>query len=143
MSETKENIGFALRDISIEQFAIVEASFNKGEKVGLKADVKFGLDEEHKIVSTLFKVNFLQNDAPFLILAVECFFGINESAWETFLKDKTLTIPQGFAAHLAMLTVGTARGVLYTKTEKTEFRKFLLPTINVNELIRQDIVFEL
>ncbi|WP_157558694.1 hypothetical protein [Microscilla marina] len=101
------------------------------------------MDDENKIVSALFNVKFLQKDIPFLILAIECFFNITESTWETFIDNNIIVIPQGFAAHLAMLTVGTARGVLYAKTEKTEFRKFLLPTINVDELIGQDIVFEL
>ena len=35
------------------------------------------------------------------------------------LKKKTeMKFPKGFVAHLAMITVGTLRGVLHTKTEE-------------------------
>ena len=144
MTEKQKSIGFALEGITIEQFAIIEASFKKGEKVALGADVKFGLNDENKVISTFFNVSFLQNGTPFLILAIECYFNVEENAWDSFFgnENNMLTIPQGFASHMAMLTVGTARGILYAKTEKTYFKKFLLPTLNVNELIKQDVVFE-
>ena len=41
--------------------------------------------------------------------------------------------------HLVLLTIGTLRGVLHCKTENTEFEDLKLPTINVNELIPNDI----
>ena len=42
-----------------------------------------------------------------------------------------------------MITVGTLRGVLHAKTENTEFNEFFLPTINVTDLIKEDIRFNL
>ena len=41
-----------------------------------------------------------------------------------------------------MLTIGTTRGVLHSKTENTPFNSFLLPTLNVNELVKKDVVFK-
>jgi hypothetical protein len=40
-----------------------------------------------------------------------------------------------------MLTIGTSRGILHAKTEGTEFNKFILPTINVNQLVEKDAEF--
>ena len=45
--------------------------------------------------------------------------------------------------HLSVITVGTARGVLHAKTENTPFNKFVLPTINVTELVKEDVSFDL
>lgn len=42
-----------------------------------------------------------------------------------------------------MLTIGTTRGVLHSKTENTPFNSFLLPTLNVMELVKKDVVFKL
>lgn len=42
-----------------------------------------------------------------------------------------------------MLTIGTARGVLHSKTENTTFNQFLLPTLNVNELVQKDVIFKI
>lgn len=53
----------------------------------------------------------------------------------------TLVIPKGFLRHLAMLTVGTSRGILHAKTEGTCFNKYVLPTINVTLIIKEDATF--
>ncbi len=37
-----------------------------------------------------------------------------------------------------MLCVGTARGILHAKTEGTAFNDFILPAINVEELVEED-----
>jgi len=37
------------------------------------------------------------------------------------------------------LTVGTVRGILHTKTEGTNFNGFVIPTINVTELVTSDV----
>jgi hypothetical protein len=45
-------------------------------------------------------------------------------------------------AHLAMITTSTCRGVLFAKTEGTEFYKFIIPTLNVTGMINEDAEFE-
>lgn len=66
-----------------------------------------------------------------------------DDSWNSFedVKNSELTIPKNFISHLVMLSIGSTRGVLHAKTENTMFNKFLLPTINVNELIKEDMKF--
>ncbi len=54
-----------------------------------------------------------------------------------------MVVSKGFLAHLAMITTGTARGVLFAKTEATQFSKFIIPTLNVAEMIKEDASFDL
>jgi hypothetical protein len=42
-----------------------------------------------------------------------------------------------------MLTTGTSRGVLFAKTEATQFSKFIVPTLNVTEMIKEDASFDI
>lgn len=42
-----------------------------------------------------------------------------------------------------MITVGTARGVMHSKTDGTEFNKFLLPTLSIDDLVSKDAEFAL
>jgi hypothetical protein len=42
-----------------------------------------------------------------------------------------------------MITVGTTRGVLYAKTENSPYSKYIVPTINVAEMIEKDAIFEI
>lgn len=143
MTTDKTNIGFSLRKVTTEQFAIIETSFEESKQIQLKADLRFGINNENKAISTYFSINLLQEKVPFLILEIGCHFNISEDAWSEFLNaDKSeLIFPKGFMSHLVMLTIGTARGVLHSKTENTPFNRFLLPTLNVNEMVLNDVSF--
>ncbi len=41
-----------------------------------------------------------------------------------------------------MLTFGTARGILFAKTEGTPYQQLLLPPTNVDAMIKEDYVIE-
>lgn len=144
MAEEKNKIGFALKKIATEQFAIIESSYKEGDLVELKAGLKFGINFDNKIISVIFSTSLIQKKSPFLVIEVGCHFNITSEAWDSFYNEsKTeLVVPRGFISHLVMLTIGTTRGVLHSKTENTPFNNFLLPTLNVNELVKKDVVFK-
>lgn len=140
--ETK--INFLLKRISTEQFAILEENFQPKRDVNLELGLGFRYSIEERMIGVFLKIKFLQKKVAFLVLEVGCHFEIDQDAWNRFLnEDKTaIVVERGFACHIAMITVGTARGVLHAKTENTEFNNFLLPTINVDGLIKEDVVLE-
>lgn len=142
--EINQNIGFALRKISTEQFAIIEDEFTEGNEVDLKTNVKFGIDTEKRGLSVMSQFTFKNGVSPFLLVEVGCFFEIHEDSWDSFYdseKDR-FVFPRAFISHLVVITIGTTRGVLHSKTEGSKFNGFLLPTINVNELIDNDLIFD-
>lgn len=134
-------IGFQLNNITTEQFAIIEDAYDKAiDNANMSISLKFGLNKEDKFVASFVKVQFEQNDKAFLVIEVGNHFKINDTSWQDIKSSEdTVLLPRGFAAHLVMLTIGTLRGVLHNKTENTEFNKFILPTINVMELIKSDV----
>ncbi|MFM7857585.1 MAG: hypothetical protein ACKO96_38100 [Flammeovirgaceae bacterium] len=135
-------VQFSIARVLTDQFALIEKAFSESESINLNTNLRFAIDRDQRlvVVSTLFK--FEQKDIPFLIVEVSCQFLISSESWSAFLKDETTTvIPKDFMTHLGMITVGTARGVLHTKTEGTKFNEFVLPTINVNDMVREDVVF--
>ncbi|MGM0636374.1 MAG: hypothetical protein ACQESK_09935 [Bacteroidota bacterium] len=139
------SIGFSLEKITTDQFAIIDTAYSKDQAVDVKVGFKFGADQENKFISISFSTSFLQEKSPFLLIEVSCVFKITDEAWQDFLSDdkREMNFPKGFVAHLAMITVGTLRGVLHARTENTPFNEFLLPTINVADLIEKDIHFDL
>ncbi len=143
MDKTQKNIsiGFQLRKITTEQFAIIDEAFDRSNaEINMSIGLKFGLDAENKVIASFVKIQFEQNKVPFIIVEIANHFGIKNSAWNNLSKKgNMMIIPKGFAAHLVMLTAGTLRGVLHCKTENTEFNQFILPTINVTELILEDV----
>lgn len=58
-------------------------------------------------------------------------------------KDGSYLVTQGLATHFAVLTVGSARGILHAKTEGTIYNQYLLPTIDIKEMIQEDIILHL
>ena len=86
---------------------------------------------------------FDPDNKPFLIVEASCHFLIKDSAWTEMFNSETntLVVPKGFLCHLAVLTAGTSRGILHAKTEGTCFNKYVLPTINVTGIIKEDATF--
>lgn len=142
--ETKPTtISFSLKKLTTEQFAIIEDSYSETANIRLATNIRSGADQDQKMIAVFSSFIFEADTKPFLIIEAGCHFQIAESEWNTMLaKDtNTLTVPKGFMSHLAMLTVGTTRGILHAKTEGSCFNKFLIPPINVAEMFSADTVF--
>ena len=138
----KENeIKFRLRKITTGQFATIESVDVQIDSIRVNYGFGFGANVEHKIVGCEGKFEFLSKDVPFIILSVKCDFEIAPSTWEFLVSDEKggIILPVSLTTHLATLTVGTARGILHSKTENTGFNKFFLPTLNVTESLKNDI----
>jgi hypothetical protein len=138
-------IGFALLHIKTEQFAILEENYHKNSITGLRTGFDFRLNTQHKTVACIGEFVFMQESKPFLKLAIACHFGIKEESWnELAVEDKkTITFPKDFATHMALITTGTARGVLFAKAEHTEFAKYFIPTLDITKAIQDDLTFEM
>ncbi len=144
MMENKiTNINFVLRKVTTEQFAIIEEGFSEHNGIRIGTSIRFGSDEKQKMVACFSAFTFESNGKPFIKVEAGCHFQILEEAWNQMLnvEKNTLKVPKGFLSHLAMLTVGTTRGLLHAKTEGTCFNKYVIPTINVSTLIIDDALF--
>lgn len=142
---TKLPISFAIKSIETVEFATINDAFKNGEKVGITSGFKLGINTENHALKVQFDLSFVCEDRPFIILKVACDFDIEPNAFEKFKSSQAnkIIVPKGFLTHLAVLTVGTARGVLHAKLDKTEFDQFLLPSLNIAQMIESDIIFEL
>jgi len=140
--EKQMPVGFRLVRIKTEQFAILSDAYDqKNEQVGMTLGLKFGTDPDKRIVAVFLLVQFEQEKKPFLIMEISNHYEIEPKAWENFIKTKDkLVVPKNLATHLTMLTVGTLRGALHCKTENTEFNRFILPTVNVTKMVKEDIL---
>lgn len=138
-------LSFRLIDINTEEFAILEESYQEDKDVKLGTFLDFGTDSEKLILGTTVKFQFQQDEKPFMVISVTCGFAIEKEAWKSLIneeKDK-LIVPEGFASHMAVLTVGTTRGVLHEKTKGTGFNDFIIPPINLTNIIKGDIEIDL
>jgi hypothetical protein len=145
MKKDNNQVGFALQGIRTEQFAIFEENFANKKETDLGTELQFKIDQENKQIGVFLGFEFIQGKKVFLKIQVSCHFKIVENSWINFIqKEKSkIVVPKGFLAHLAMITTGTTRGVLFAKTESTPLSKFIVPTLNVAEMIKEDASFDM
>ena len=97
---------------------------------------------ELPVVFVRFNCYYKCNNNLFLVLKCESSFEIEIQSFEKFKFNKNLIrLPKALLTHLGVLTVGTARGILHSKVENSKFSFLLLPTINVTEMIKEDMEF--
>lgn len=140
----EENFLFRLRNIKTDQFATVGTAPQEGE-IEVTAGIDFAVDTANHFVSCSTRFEFLSAGDQFIVLQVSCEFKIGPDTWSSRVHstNNRLTFESAFMQHLGVVTVGTARGVLHAKTEDSDFNKFYLPTVNVTQLVPEDISFPL
>ena len=145
MKKDKSQVEFTLQGIKTEQFAVLEENYAPKKESALGTEFQFKLDQKNKQIGIFLGFEFIQGKKVFLKIQVSCHFKIEEKSWDNFIqkKESKLIVPKGFLAHLAMITTGTTRGVLYAKTESTPFSRFIVPTLNIAEMITEDAAFDM
>lgn len=142
----KRNIPFRLSGIETRQFAIMEDSYKDDCEISLEVGVPITASEENHLIDASLNIQFKCEETPFIILEVKLQFDIESEAFNSLFvtkKKKTfLVIPVGLSRHLATLTVGTARGILHEKLNKTKLHNIILPTIDLTKILDEDIVLE-
>lgn len=143
MAKKISRVQFSLSKITTEQFAIIENAFIPGKDIRINNNIRFGVDDTKQMAACFASFAFEVEKKPFLKVEAGCHFKILEESWKTMCdsENNSLKMPKGFLTHLAVLTVGTVRGILHSKTEGTDFNKFHLPTINIAEMIKEDAEF--
>lgn len=141
---TNKKVGFYLANINTEQFAILIKELGNVPELSLNIDINFGIDANTNMIGCFVHINYFQNGQVAMVIEVKCEFQIEQEAWSSFIKPvRKFKVSKGFLQHLAIISVGTTRGILHAKTEKTEYNHYPLPTINVSEKLTTDQVFDL
>lgn len=143
---TYNQLGFALSGLRTISFATIDASHKKTGVANLITSIGFGLDVNDHSVTCKAKFSFeKRKDQPFLILEVQTIFEIEKNDFENKIKqdDNSYLVSNSLAIHFAVLTVGSARGILHAKTDGTLYNEYLLPTIDVKKMIPDNVTFKI
>lgn len=133
-------IQFMMNHITVDQFAILaDEGVSSMDKIRLSSRIGFKMDFDNRLIATTMCFRFEDEDKLFMILEVTCHFAIEPNDWEGMIDKDSIVFPKDFLAHLGMHTIGTARGILYCKTEGTPFNMCILPPVNVAHMIPEDL----
>ncbi len=135
---------FTLARLITLEFALIDKNYKEKKPINVNANLSFAAVEKHRVIAVGAKFQFEIDNQPFIVIKVEGQFVVPKETWDSLMKeDEKVIVPKQFMAHLAMLVVGSSRGVLHAKLENTAFNQFLIPTINVQSMIQEDIEIEL
>ena len=135
-----EAIKYALRGVSIEQFATVFEPTSDNIQLNLNIPIRTNYDE--RTIAVGANIQFLDQDRPFLIAEILCHFIIDEDSWNqiTINKTKDAVLPKGMVNNLARIAISTSRGALCARTENTPYSRFFLPIIDMPEDQGEDLI---
>ena len=125
--------------IETKQFALFEERFVKEANLEMSVDLSFSVDIDNLIIGVSSKVIFSTSEKMIVLLEVLCYFKIREEDWNSFMQDSNIKFPVDFLRHLSMHTIGTARGILHSKTENTSANCIILPPINVAQIVTEGL----
>lgn len=132
-------ISFELSQILQHQFSTFEIGGLDNKIISEEIGIGFGANEKNKQVGCNFSYQLQVEDKPFIKIEIGCIFKIDNAGWDSFRKESKALIPVGFARHLAVITSGTTRGVLFANTRDTMFNNFPMSLVNIEEIIKEDI----
>lgn len=135
-------IRIQMAKIAINQFAILsDDSTEKDLKINTEIKASFS-EQIHRVGITLV-LNFMSSDDKVMTLSVTCEFRIHDDDWKTMTETGKLIVKESDIEYFVAQTIGTARGVLYCKTEGTKYNWVVLPSVNVHEMKLGDFVADL
>ena len=135
---TTKSISYRIGRINTLQFAIFPETFVTHEQVTVNTKFNFMADKSCKNVRCVVNIDYVHEKALQLRAQVACDFVIGEDSTALFLKNKR--IPVDFLWNIGTITTGTARGIIYTRTLGTVFTTIILPPINMEDVIKDDLI---
>lgn len=133
-------IRFRMFGIHLEQFAILAP--NNGKEIGMKISLGYKYADNGEKIACLANFDFGSQHERVMVLSVSCDFEIQKEDFCNLQKDGKAIISKELLEYFAVQTIGTARGILFCKTENTDFNNIVIPPVNVTELIKSDLIIQ-
>lgn len=134
-------VRFKMFKISAPQFVKFEENFPE-ENTSVEFEVSFGfsVSMDRHCVACSMTSSFKGAKGLILLLETICEFNIENTDWKGFESKDRFVIPKDILQFFAVHTVGTSRGILFCKTDNTILNQFIIPPINVAELVKDLVI---
>jgi hypothetical protein len=141
MTDTR-SIQFGFSAITTDEFALTGEVYDPAIEAQMNVTVDFSFIKNESRLKVGVKCLLYQEEKTLVIIAVSCWFKVSLDDWYAQYNEEgnTLTLQRLAALHFAGLTVSTTRGALHAKTENRMMQSVVLPPVNLNEIIKEDII---
>ena len=127
---------FRYSHIRLDQFATFDVTTErKPLSFQSSGEVQTGCNYEARTIVMTILANVKVDDQLVMTIKTSSYYELSKETWEELKKDGFVEIPKEFLYHLGGLAFSTTRGVLFAKTEGTDLNTFILPIIQMDEVI--------
>ncbi|MBQ5979528.1 MAG: hypothetical protein IJL58_05865 [Bacteroidales bacterium] len=131
-------IPYRIVRIETKQFAIFPDLFKNGEPAEVMTSFGFALNEDSTSILCQSLINYIQDGKILLVMELATYFQIAEDGRKEIKNHGS--VPVDFLRYMGTIAVGTARGIIHSKTEGTVLNSVVLPPINLVDAIKEDLV---
>ncbi len=126
--------------IKLDQFATFEATIAQRPLLFQSSgEVKTGCNYEARTVLVSVLANVKVEDQLVLTIQTSSLFELSNETWDGLKQDGFVVVPKEFLYHLGGLAFSTTRGILFAKTEGTDLSTFVLPIVQMDQVIHEDL----
>ena len=144
MSKEELSVPFKIVKVDENQFSVFEETLSIEKRIQQQIGFGFGTFVANNIIAVSMEFVLHKQTQPLIKLEITCYFEIEEKTFnEKLVQNDAIVLPCGFAKHLAMITTGTGRGVLFANTKNTPFNQFIIGLVNVDKMFKEDIQIKL
>lgn len=145
MEDIKKPILYALRKLTTEQFALSDESFMPSKIFNCNVTLNFALDHKKRMLAVFSQIEIEKDNLQIIKIEIGCHFEIEPESYNSLVNEemKTAVFSKEFIMNLTSIAIGATRGALHVKTENTPFNLYFIPIIKVNDLIQEEITFDL
>ncbi|GEM66255.1 hypothetical protein SF1_42370 [Sphingobacterium faecium NBRC 15299] len=134
---------FKLIKGEVEEFAILEDKLPDDiDKLLINCNIQAKVNIDEKIIGITNAVKYSLESKTLLKIKSTLYFKIHEDSWSEFERDTTVVLKKDKVQHFGIIAIGATRGMLIVKTVNTPYSSILLPPLNINKIIDDDIILE-
>lgn len=108
-----------------------------------KTNMTFAYNKDKHVIKNSIYIEMRQDDKKFLVVQMDAYVEISESSAKQMTKENGICLPRNLQCQIASFCYGAIRGVMYLKTLNTPLQDIILPPLELQDVIKSDIIIAL
>ncbi|MCA4782861.1 hypothetical protein IF125_11455 [Empedobacter stercoris] len=131
---------FSIISGNIEEFATFDnENIKKEEELEMSNGVSIKVNFKEEIIAIIYNLIFNLKNDPIIKLKTRHEFQFSKELWSTFYQDEKFIIKKEILNQIGDISIGSSRGMLITKLNNTKYQEIIIPYIEINNIIDQEI----
>jgi len=132
------SIPYKISHIETTQFAIFPDNYINGQQVLVNTNCGYNVRSDLNQVRNVISVNYTQNEKLLLVVQLTCYYDIAPEGVDSIKAEGK--VPVDFLRYMGSISIGAIRGVIHTKSEGTVLNPVVMPPVNLEEMVQNDLM---